>query len=525
MTIIKQTGVQSNGHMKNLRGYINDDRKVLVRDSLNMDGCTNPKRWSHHMWMTREMYGHNKSARRVRDKKTGELKDAKNTVLFHQILGFNPDECDLNGGRLSPEDCMRYAKEYVGKYYPNQQIVMALHNEYCKADKTHRYAIHIVINRTDLSTGKRLDEGRGKSAKVKRASRIRDLDHEWGLKQVVEGERNSSVHKKQPSRIEKELAARGIDSYKTNLRELCRIAAGEAENIYDYRELLESWGVDTEFKRGRMYVTDTDNNRYAFSVAKLDADLGTKGLEAAFTANVAKSIHAEGSAAVAEKRDIEQQKAMVTETKERYLAQIRSVYRKYRKEIRGMEGMEIVDIPKLKPASRFGYRGRFGGQAPDSRLLARSRRTQGGSILDGHAEREEERRKRRKRRFPAGATGTYAGTPGTEQGERRALIKKRRGRDIPPAPLYGCVRIGIKAPAVPLMSHIGEQRAKARKFLHEGRKRVQFTSLCVRVKLTLEIRHLQPLEKEGNGRECSRDGKKKCRYEEQPESVTPHEQL
>lgn len=132
------------------------------------------------------------------------------------------------------------------------------------------------------------------------------------------------------------------------LRELCRIAAGEAENIYDYRELLESWGVDTEFKRGRMYVTDTDNNRYAFSVAKLDADLGTKGLEAAFTANVAKSIHAEGSAAVAEKRDIERQKAMATETKERYLAQIRSVYRKYRKEIRGMEGMEIVDIPKLK---------------------------------------------------------------------------------------------------------------------------------------------------------------------------------
>ena len=110
MTIIKQTGVQSNGHMKNLRGYINDDRKVLVRDSLNMDGCTNPKRWAHHMWMTREMYGHNKSARRVRDKKTGELKDAKNTVLYHQILGFNPDECDLNGGRLSPEDCMRYAK-------------------------------------------------------------------------------------------------------------------------------------------------------------------------------------------------------------------------------------------------------------------------------------------------------------------------------------------------------------------------------------------------------------------------------
>ena len=109
MTIIKQTGVQSSGHMKNLRGYINDDRKVILRDSLNMDGCTNLKRWAHHMWMTREAYGHNKAARRVRDKKTGELKEAKNTILFHQILGFNPDECDLNGGWLSPEECMRYA--------------------------------------------------------------------------------------------------------------------------------------------------------------------------------------------------------------------------------------------------------------------------------------------------------------------------------------------------------------------------------------------------------------------------------
>lgn len=75
-----------------------------------------------------------------------------------------------------------------------------------------------------------------------------------------------------------------------------------------------------------------------------------------------------------------------------------------------------------------------------------------------------------------------------------------------------------------LMSHIREQRAKARKFLHGGRKRVQFTSLYVCVKLTLEIRHLQPLEKEGNGRECSRDEKKKRRYEEQSESVAPNEQ-
>lgn len=178
ITIIKQTGVQSSGHMKNLRGYINDDRKVILRDSLNMDGCTNPKRWAHHMWMTREMYGHNKSARRVRDKKDRGTERCQEYGSLPSDSRVQPRRVRPKRRRLSPEDCMRYAKEYVGKHYPNQQIVMALHNEYCKADKTHRYAVHIVINRTDLSTGKRLDEGRGKSAKVKRASRIRDLDRE-----------------------------------------------------------------------------------------------------------------------------------------------------------------------------------------------------------------------------------------------------------------------------------------------------------------------------------------------------------
>ena len=79
--------------------------------------------------------------------------------MYHQMLGFNPDECDINGGKLSPEDCMRYAKEYAEKFYPNQEVVFALHNEYCKEDKTHRYAVHMVINRSDLSNGKRLAEG------------------------------------------------------------------------------------------------------------------------------------------------------------------------------------------------------------------------------------------------------------------------------------------------------------------------------------------------------------------------------
>ena len=87
------------------------------------------------------------------------------------------------------------------------------------------------------------------------------MDKAWGLKQVERDERNSSVHKKQPSKVEKEIEGRGGKSYKTNLRELCRIAAERSQDIYEYREMLEGWGVDTQFRKaGSTSPTPTTPN-------------------------------------------------------------------------------------------------------------------------------------------------------------------------------------------------------------------------------------------------------------------------
>lgn len=348
MTVIKQRAVTQKGHQKHLRAYINDDRKVLLRDSQNMEGCANIKRWAYYMEKTREGFGHNKASRRVRDKKTGKLVDARNTILYHQILGFLPEECSCNGGRLTPEDCLRYAKEYAQRHYPHQQVVFAVHDEYCKEDKTHRYAVHMVINRSDIVTGKRLDEGRGQSAKVKRASRIRDMDTEWGLHQVERGEANSRIHKKQPSKVEREIEARGGRSYKYNLRELCRIAAQCAEDIYEFREMLEGWGVETEFRKGRMYATDADHNRYSFSVKRLDTDLGPEGLARSFDANLAAHLHKEGRAILAERQVQAAEAARIQTIKESYLREIEGAYLRYRKQAHGLQGTDLESFPKLK---------------------------------------------------------------------------------------------------------------------------------------------------------------------------------
>lgn len=322
MTIIKQVTIKGgSSHQKNLRNYINNDEKVLLRESQNMDNCLNLKMWASYMSQTREMFGHNQSARKGKDGKP-----AKNAILLHQILGFNPDECDINGGKLSPQACMKYAQEYAATYYPNHEIVFALHNEYCKEDKTHRYAVHMVINRSDLQTGKRLDEGKESVAKQKRVSRIRSMDEEWGLKQVEEGKINSTTHHKQPSRVEKELEKKGTLPYKTNLRELLRIAARKTDNLVEFREQLGQWGVDTEFRNGRMYATDRDNAKYSFSVLKLDAHLES------FARDTDRSHeHADH----------------VTKLKKEYLAKIKTVYLKYRKELKALPKDKVDTFPKL----------------------------------------------------------------------------------------------------------------------------------------------------------------------------------
>ena len=138
--------------------------------------------------------------------------------MQHQILGFLPDECDLNGGKMTPELCMRYAREYVAERYPNQEVVMVLHRERCRADATDRYAVHLGINRSDLETGRRLDEGPARKAAASRVKTVRALDERYGLRQLERGKANSRVHARQPGTEERDMARKGQAERSENAR-------------------------------------------------------------------------------------------------------------------------------------------------------------------------------------------------------------------------------------------------------------------------------------------------------------------
>ena len=253
MTAVKQIAITSASHLKSLRGYLdrsNERHEVADMDSQHLN---DPANWEREFDRTREAYGHNRAG------KAG----AKCTYCYHQIIAFNPSECDLNGGRLTAQDCMGFAREWVERYYPNQEAVWALHREHCAADGTDRWAVHVAINRTDLETGKRLDEGRASRQKVLHASRMRGMDERWGLAQMEKGARNSAHHARQQSRGERRAREAGLarsPRFETDLDHVRRVvresvqevARGDETNkMRALNESLERRGVHMRLSRDK----------------------------------------------------------------------------------------------------------------------------------------------------------------------------------------------------------------------------------------------------------------------------------
>lgn len=253
MTVIRQVAVTSRGHLEGLRGYLdrsNERHEVLDMDSQHLN---DPANWEREFDRTREAYGHNKAG------KAG----ARCTYCYHQIIGFNPDECDVNGGRLSAEDCMAFAREWVERFYPYQEVAWALHKERCVTDGSERYAVHLAINRTMLDgSGRRLDEGRASRQKALHAGRMREMDERYGLKQLERGQRNSASHSRQPSRAEQRAKEAGLKrsaSFETDLDHVRRVVRESVEMVSKGDEPNKMRALSVELDRRGVHMRMSRN--------------------------------------------------------------------------------------------------------------------------------------------------------------------------------------------------------------------------------------------------------------------------
>lgn len=103
---------------------------------------------------------------------------------------------------------------------------------------SRRFACHLGVNRSDLATRLRLDEGPARRAAAARAATVRALDERYGLRQLERGRANSRAHARQPSRAEREIARRGRagDSENARARDSVRMRRGARGGLqYEFR--------------------------------------------------------------------------------------------------------------------------------------------------------------------------------------------------------------------------------------------------------------------------------------------------
>lgn len=132
---------------------------------------------------------------------------------------------------------------------------------------------------------------------------------------------------------------------KANTRELCLLAAERAENIYQFAERMERWGVPVEERDRRLFARDEDAPGFEMAVDEVDPSLTRDRLEDRFRANFKDAVREEGRRVIAEREASERERERVQGIKEAYLARIKESARENRKVILSMKGRSMKDIP------------------------------------------------------------------------------------------------------------------------------------------------------------------------------------
>lgn len=144
-------------------------------------------------------------------------------------------------------------------------------------------------------------------------------------------------------------AEAAMHAIEENLRELCRHAADKAENIYEYREMLEGWRVTVGERGGDLLIGDGDDPSFEpRPLSDMCPELAGDGLENRFIRNVEADIERKGRQALAERAAARAEAARIEGIKQSYLASMASAFAEYRRDARAAKGTPLGEFPKLK---------------------------------------------------------------------------------------------------------------------------------------------------------------------------------
>ena len=122
----------------------------------------------------------------------------------------------------------------MAERYPNQEVVMVLHRERCRADATDRYAVHLGINRSDRKPA----EGSTRAPPERRRHHawktVRTLDERYGLRQQAR-QGQLARPREAAGRAERDMARKGQAERSEN----ARVRVAVARRIEEVRRMRD----------------------------------------------------------------------------------------------------------------------------------------------------------------------------------------------------------------------------------------------------------------------------------------------
>ena len=149
----------------------------------------------------------------------GKRPNGKNNLAFKMSISFSPDDND----KLTYDEVFRIAKEFADKYFQGYEVLFAVHT-----DKPHKH-VHFLVGNCHIETGR---------AYRRNQRDLYDMCEFFGEQCMKRGLVNSvrkDYFNENPDRdketfAEKQMKAKGKETFKDELREVIRIECADPNN-------------------------------------------------------------------------------------------------------------------------------------------------------------------------------------------------------------------------------------------------------------------------------------------------------
>lgn len=206
----------------------------------------------------------------------GKRPNGKSNLAFKMSISFSPDDND----KLTYDEVFRIAKEFADKYFQGYEVLFAVHT-----DKPHKH-VHFLVGNCHIETGKAYRRSQ------KDLQTMCEFFGEQCMKRGLTNSVRKDYYNDDPDRdketfAEKQMKAKGKETFKNELREVIRIECADPNNrtLEDVvNALMKHYHVECRVKGNTIsyrHPNFTDKNGKLVSVrgSKLGDKYTVKGIK------------------------------------------------------------------------------------------------------------------------------------------------------------------------------------------------------------------------------------------------------